>query len=176
VDVAALRPPYGGITPIDCPLEPQVARAYDEARSFAILKRRESLETTHLLYGVLSSKGEVTTWLMAEAGVGPAVVLGRLDDRVREHDFRGEAVPTRNYHECELLAEEVAWKAGVPSVREQDLLWALLIKSRDSRKLQRTCKAIGLDLTRLAVLLAERCPRPDFAVEDSSSIASGQLE
>ena len=50
VDICALRPPYGLITPIDCSIEPEVANAYNHAEKLAIRKNLRAIETTFLFY------------------------------------------------------------------------------------------------------------------------------
>jgi hypothetical protein len=160
VDVGAARHPYGDITPMDSPYDAEVARAYDEALTLAKAKRRELEEMAHLLYGLLAAKGKLTVKLCQQMGVQLDIVLRRLADALPVGDCPHAPFPTRNSRECQRMADDLAWHGGSPSVREQDLLWALLLKSPDSRSLQDTAAAVGLDLTTLASALSRIHPRP----------------
>lgn len=168
VDIAALRPPNGSITPMDSPLEPEVARAYNHAKQFAKSKRREAIETTHLFYGLLAANGEVIRWVFREAGFDVEEKSRKIKDSIRMHNASKEPIPTWNYLQCQRLAEEYAWQSGAHSVREQDLLWALLDKSKESPKLKEICHQIGVDLERLASLLNQRYPCPSILLTSLS--------
>jgi|GEM_PF-1725481 len=161
VDIMALRPPFGVITPMEAPLDPEVGWAFDAARALSRSKQRELIETTHLFFGVLTVGGPVIRALFERLPVDRGMVCSRLSDQIQARSFQGEPVPTRNYHECRRLAETLAREAGVLTVREQDLLWALLLKGPDSSKFQAACRDAGLDISDLASLLEEHYPCPD---------------
>lgn len=164
VDVGALRPPHGLITPMECPLEPEVGRAYDEAKRFAELKKRETIETTHLFYGCLAAKGEVVLWLFTKAGINCENVRQHIENLVKTHAFIGEPCPTRNYLDCCRLAEDIAWQTGSPTIREEDLLWAILTRGPDSAKFGAICQKICIDMALLVSLLAQRHPCPEIPI------------
>ena len=167
VDIGASRPPYGSITPLDSPFDPAVARAYGEAWKLARRKRRESVEMAHLLGGLLAARGDLLATLCASARVDPDALFGRLLDVLPAADADGEPGPTRNVCECQRLAADLAWRGGSRSVREPDLLWAVLLKAPHSPAFQRTCTAIGLDLGALTAALKRSYPCPQGLVSSA---------
>jgi len=175
VDIGAVRPPYGSITPLDRSLEPEVERAYDEAELFAKRKKSAVVETTFLFYGCLAANGEIVRWLLREAGMDAGHIRDRIDKLTKMRAFSGEPSPTRNYLDCQWLAEDLYWRAGSPSVREQDLLWSLLSRGPASGKFSKTCRELELDLGFLATILGKRYPCPEIP-ETLSSFASGLEE
>ena len=172
VDIKALRPPIGCVTPLDTPWEPEAARARDQARQFATARGRRAVETTYLLYGLVAAGGQVIRELCSKAGLELDDLRGRIESSVAATHVAGEPVPTRNCYECWRYAEDAAWSAGVRSVREQDVLWAVLIRGRASRKLRAKCQAIGIDLERLSQLLAVEHLPPDQIVLGSSMLST----
>lgn len=170
VDVGAARPPYGSISPMESPWEPEVVAAYEEAKSFARKKRREALETIHLLYGLLAAGGTHARWLFREAGVRLEEGLQRLDRAVQTHQASGEPVPTTNYLNCHRLAERYAQQAGAPSLRDEDLIWAFLHTGQRSGSVGDACSVLGINLDRLASLFAHRVPDPEKRIISSKSL------
>ncbi len=158
VDVAALRPPNGSITPIESPLEPEVRRAYIEAKEFARRKRREVIETTHLLYAVFKVNGSMTKRLLEAADSKVEDLIEDLDKHVRCLSSSGEPRQTRNLRICQEIACETARQRGADSVQEQDLLWALFRSDRQSSTFLRICGKLGLDLELLRATLRGICP------------------
>jgi len=161
IDVGALRPPEGSITPLGYPYEPEVLRIYDEAEAFARHKGRRSIEARFLLYGIVRVGGEIAQWLLQElTGPARANVQEIIDTDVSFHEYSGTPVPTITYTECQQLAERYAWQAGCASVREQDLLWAFIDKGKANAGIRRLCRAVGIDIDSLAGILSRKCPRP----------------
>jgi len=161
VDIGSLRPPYGSITPMECPLEPEVGQAYDEAKQIAKTKKRETIETTSLLYGCLVAKGDVVQCLFAKAGLSFEKIRQQIEPLINTHTFTGEAFPTQNYLDCCRFAEDIARQMGSPTVREQDLLWAIFTKGQGSVKFCTVCRKIKIDINLLANLISECYAYPE---------------
>jgi hypothetical protein len=175
VDVGALRPPHGSITPMDCPFYPEVAKAYDEARLLARRKGRECVEMSHLLYGILVAGGEVAVQMASHMGLSAVDTARHLADLVSPRAFGGEPTPTRNFHECQRMASDLAWQSGSPYVREQDLLWAVLTKAPESAAFTQACRRIGLNIEQLSKALEQQYVRP-VLTSSIASFASGPPE
>ena len=175
VDVGALRPPHGMITPMAYALEPEVALACDHAIDFAREKHRETIETAFLLYGLIAGGGSLTSAVTQALGVRPKEALRLLRDGVSRREHAAEPRPTWNYLECRRLAEAYAWHAEYRSVREQDVWWALLDRGVHSNSLRSAARLSGIDLAQLRAVLARICPRPQGATEDpvASQLWSG---
>jgi len=174
IDVVALRPPLGNVTPMEWPLAPEVDHAYRLARAFARRKGRAVLETTYLLYGVLSAGGEVTQWLFEAFGRDPGQICRELERRVPGRESEGEPVPTRHTQECMHLAAQFAWRRGIASVCEQDLLWAMLRRAEEpGSAFQTTCEKLRLEPRQLGAILAQRFPHPDGPCQCPSAPSVG---
>ena len=63
---------------------------------------------------------------------------------------------------CRSFALDISRQAGSPSVREQDLLWSILLEGRNSTGLQEVCARLGIELEKLAQWLGECYPPPDL--------------
>jgi len=166
VDIGALRPPLGPITPMDCTLAPEVAKAYDKATVFACEKNREAIETGFLLYGLLAARGAVTVAVFQALMADPEEKQGCFRNGIRRRAHAAEAQPTWNYLECRRLAEAYAWYADSRMVREQDLWWALLDRGARSSSLQSALRLAGIAYPELRAALARVCPRPEVADGD----------
>jgi hypothetical protein len=160
IDVGALRPPYGLVTPMNCPLAPVVKRAFLEAKQLARDKRRELVETIFLLYGCLTARGEILLWLFQEAGLDPDEIRTGIADLIGVKSFSGEPSATQRYRECQHWARQIASLAGAASIDEPHLLWALLNQGRESGRFCDICHRLGVDLDRLEKTLAGRYPAP----------------
>ena len=161
VDIRALRPPLGPITAMDCTLAPEVAIAYDQAVALAREKNREAIETGYLLYGLLAAKGAVTAAVLGTFMADPEEKRRSFRDGIRRRAHVVEAQPTWNYLECRRLAEAYAWHAASPTVREQDLWWALLDRGAQSSSLASALRLVGFSYPELRAILMQRFPRPD---------------
>lgn len=166
VDIGALRPPFGPITPMDCALAPELARAYDEAMTFANKKNREAIETGFLLYGLLASKGALTVAVFKALAVDSEEKRRCFLNGIHRRSRAAEPQPTWNYLECRRLAEAYAWYAGSRTVREQDLWWALLDRGAQSNSLQSALRLAGIGYPELRAALVRVCPRPEAADGD----------
>jgi hypothetical protein len=171
VDIKASRPPIGGVVPLRSEIEPEVARAYAEAEVLAGESAGGFVETLDLLAGLLRAGGEITRDLFTRAGLDIARVIWSLrPGRRARRDRLDEGGLTRNALAVRARAESLARVSGSPSVREQDLLWALLLGRHSSDRLTAICSGVGLDLDRLEALLAETRPcvwTPDTVSPDS---------
>jgi hypothetical protein len=167
VDVGALRPPRGTITPMDSALQPEVAKAYEAAKGFARSKRGRTIGTLHLLYGILSSEGELIRELLAELGLQAERVREELDRAIQQGTGTGAPVETRNVTQIRSIAEGEARRSGSSSVREAELLWAFLERCEDSKSFPEICDRIGFDVARLRRSLARKCPRQVPLMESS---------
>lgn len=145
VDVGAVRPPYGSITPIESPWELEVSLAYEKARQLAKQKQNSTVGMIHLLYGIISTEGEYIKWLFHEAHLDLGVICNSLQMDIQSENATKDPSHTQNYTLCQDLALKYAQHAGVPSVREQDLIWAFLQKSHQNRIIKRVFANINLD-------------------------------
>ena len=107
-----------------------------------------------LLYGVLAARGNLISGFLQTLGLDATTLQRQLDQLVLPGDCSHLPAPTRNYEHCLWLAEHIAWQQGVRSVREQDLLWALLMKTVESGGLCRAFELLKLDPERLRTELA----------------------
>ena len=162
VAIGALRPPRGTITPMHAPFEPIVERAHQEALRFAAAAARPA-ETACLLLGLLKARGQVVEQLADGLGLDVAEICERLRARLQRHEGQWAPAPTRNFLDCLNLAQELASREGSMSVREQDLLWALLTKVLDSTALQDAFNEAGLDVAAATCTLEQLHPRPNGA-------------
>jgi hypothetical protein len=175
VDLGALRPPLGHITPMEFPYEPDVGRADEAARAFARAKRREAVEMVCLLYGVIAARGPILLAILAKRGRDPSTLHRQLDDLVLPGECSQLPVPTRNYQHAFWLAGQIAWQQGVPSVREQDLLWALLVKTDESSGLRRAFEHLNLDPECVRAELSGHRPAPRMPTSLSSFSISARV-
>ena len=168
VNITALRPPNGIITPMDFPFEYVVDGAIEEARQFARRKRRKYVEITYLLYGLLVKNGEIIKLLFGKAGLDAITISQKIEEYVLEQNASTEPIPTRHFSECKRLAEDFAWQLGSRYVREQDMLWAIFVVGRDSEVFQDMVKKLRVNVAKLEELLAQQYPRPDTSYYGSS--------
>ncbi len=172
VDIRALRPPYGNITPIESPFEPVVECAFHEAEQLAKAKGH-NVETTFLFYGLLSACGQVTKWLLSQVGLDIEKKTIELAGKIVQGNERGKLKYTDHALDCKRRAEDLAWQTSVPSVREQDLLWAMIMEAANSHAFPEYCREISVDLTQLSNILEKKYPRPKAI--DSISFLSVSL-
>ena len=173
INISVLRPPQGDITPLDSRYEPEANRAIYETRCFALGKQREVTELTHLMYGLITTRGPVITRLFESAGISLAAMKSSLDNSVKTRHSPAPPVHSKNLNACLRLAEDYAWQNRNPGVREIDLIWALLEKGSDSTVFNAVCRRIDLDLNLLQRTLETfaqrpRSPFPSTALDDSN--------
>ena len=174
VDIGALRR-EGRITPMDSPLDLEVAASYVAAEAFAASKMRKTLQLTHLLYGILNVAGPVSAEAFRAADYDPEKLAMCIDNLPwGATEVAGAAPePTAGYIACQYLAEQYSWQQRSSSVRESDLLWALIEQGGSSTTLATTCERIGLDMRKVSDALAASHPPPIMG-DDSSRVEEGQ--
>ena len=91
---------------------------------------------------------------------GDDQVLNGIDMAVKTRESTMEPIPSKNLKACQKLAEDYAWQAQVPSVRDLDLFWAILDKGKDSRVFHQVCARAGIYPDKLAEILNDLYPRP----------------
>ncbi len=149
--------------PMDCPFDPLVAKACAAAEEFARRKRRPLLETTHLFFGLLQARGPLVEKAFRALGKSLDEALGQLEQVVSAGSFTADPEKTLNYQDCQRLALDLAWQARSNTVREQDLLWALVLKARASQTFPEVCQQLGLDLDRFKKVLEQQHPCPNLS-------------
>jgi len=160
LDVGALRPPEGSITPMGYPYDPDVVRIYDAAEKFTREKKRRGIESRFLLYGILAARGPVLQTLSDMFEPQFSAVMEDMEKNISGKEYTGPLFPTITYSECLQLAEKYAWQSGCQTVREQDVLWAVIEKGRANIGIRRICQQAELDLSSLAAALEDLHPRP----------------
>ena len=78
-----------------------------------------------------------------------------------------EPLLTQNVLEIRALAETYARQSGSPSVRESDLLWALLTNGEDSKGYRGFLKQFAIDTDQIKRRLAARYPPPESPPQSS---------
>ncbi len=164
VDILALRPPFGQITPLQHPFSPAVAGAVSSAWELSRSKKMESVELLHLLYGLLSARGEVTEIVFSKAGINTELLSKRLYSLLKGKDFTDEPAPTLNYTACLRQAGELAWQSESTYIQEQDLLWALLLQAPASKTFMENCSQAQLDLNKIGAMLEQYYPNPNLRI------------
>jgi len=172
IDIGSLRPPYGAITPFDCPLDGPVRRAYRAAEELAERKHCRHVETIFLLYGCLVADGSVTKWLLKEADLEKDALQGRITRMIKPGTASSPPRPTRSCRHCRQEAQRYAAAAGWSMVREEHLLWALLMRGPDSNQFRTICRRLGLETGALAALMARRFPLPDSSQGSGESVST----
>lgn len=169
VDVCSLRPPYGSVTPMWYPtLSPEVAQVCALALEFANSRMSKTLETTHLLFGLLSARGAVTERIFHNIGVDPGTVRSRLSSLLPMGNSVLGAAPTKNYRKCTRLAEQCADMLPGGMVREEHIWWAM-VENR-SKNFVILMSHIGVDIEEIGREVAELMP-PRLLDMDQSSIS-----
>lgn len=158
VDIAALRPPQGHITPMALSLSPEVVRAFREAQTLAKEKGREAVETGFLVYGLLRARGNVTRRICETLGVDPAEKADRIRGWLKALPPTTDPRPTWSHSECQRLARDFAWYSGVQAISERDLWAALLHHKIQSRSLVGACDVINTTLEQLRAVLTGLFP------------------
>lgn len=172
VDVTSLRPPYGSITPIGYPAEEgEAVSVFRASADLARSKRKETLETIHLLYGLISARGPICRRLMDGLGLDAGAVCTAIADHVREGNYSSEPSPTRNYRECERFARHCAQISGVP-LGEEHLWWA--IHEKPSKNLSLLCARLGITLELIPEVL-RNSPLYRLLQSDQSSVGLDML-
>lgn len=159
VDIMNLRPPAGRIMPLENPFEPEVARLFDTARQIAVSTRARNVETVHLLYAAILGEG-VTARIIDRMNVDRDHVRREMGIPPEISSETGYPAPTANVVECRQLAHSFARQQESPSVREQDLLWALLQKAPHSIRMVEACLKMHFDLELFRQYLTEVYPSP----------------
>ena len=158
LDVAAVRPPIGVVRPTQLANAPIVQHALWAAQKFAAARRAKLFETLHVLYGLCSVKGELTTWVLERAGGRADTVCRIIDRSLPAEDHPGVPIATGNAQICADTARGFARSDGRSTVEEVDLLWAAI--QNPSRNVRRVLEAAGCDFSSLIQELNQRWKRP----------------
>ena len=164
VNIAALREPFArghSVPPIECSYEPVVAKAFEEAEKTAKRKGGKTVQCSHLLYGVLESAGKVICELCRSIDLDAAACKEALDGSLSRRHALATTGLSANLRACQRLAEDFAREMGSTSVREQDLLWALLLVP--SVTLAANSRKAGMDLDAMRQALSRHYPPPPGA-------------
>lgn len=149
VDFTVCRPPYGSSTPLDSPLAAEVAYAYWAAFEFARFKRRPTLESTQLLYGIVKANGEIIQWLEECGILDREALLSDLEDEVDDLDHDEEPRRTVKFTLTQKLAEMYAEATSASSrgatIRELDLFCAILTVGKYSEAFMKNCKKVNFN-------------------------------
>jgi len=172
IDIKTLRPSAGTILPFENAFEPEVSRVLHEARSFTIRKQREIIEISHLLYGFIATNTPVMARALSDMGLEKETILTNLDHSVRNRNAESYPVKSKNLKACIRLAEDYSWQNKHPSVREIDLIWALIIKGNDSRVFRHIALRTGIKIKKLSEELEKYYPKPESPYP-STSLDSG---
>ncbi|MBI4864020.1 MAG: FHA domain-containing protein [Candidatus Riflebacteria bacterium] len=165
VDVGALRPPRGTITPMAWSLEPDVMRAHALAMETAKWRGAKRVGLTFLLYGLMANGGPVTREIFEAAGVDLRERCATLLKTLPHGEADTVPVRTDAYDKC---ADRSRRSAGASSVAESDLLRALLEVAPYSESLERSWPKDERD--RVATELESRYPRKSAIVMTIGSI------
>jgi hypothetical protein len=138
VDITALRPPHGHISPYETMFDSAVVGAIAEAEIVAGEMGSTILETLHLFYGLWMSRGAVSEQLAAASRVSRDEILLWSRAAMKQRLKPGPRGRTRGFEGCLAAARENARSLGSTVVREEDLWWALL--SGGSASLDRVFK------------------------------------
>lgn len=157
IDIMALRPEDGIITPIDCPREATVERAYQESERLARSKGRTVVETKFLFYGCLKANGKVIQSWSRQMGINTEDLCEGIDRLTSRESSSGELVLSTIYADCQRLAEDIAWWSRSAYVREQDLLLSLVNRGRTSRSLLKVCSKLKIDIFALEDHIRQSC-------------------
>ncbi|MDD5018463.1 MAG: FHA domain-containing protein [Eubacteriales bacterium] len=160
IDIWALHPPNGPVSPMDIMYTGEVEAILRKSEEFARKKKHESVELSHLLFGLVSESSIFKEVLSKEAGVTSPEVCAKIDDTQKAGLYEGQIAMTQNYIECIHMAEEFARLADSPYTREQDLWWAFLYKKHASAKTKKICTACGIDLDRAEKALSKVYTKP----------------
>lgn len=175
VDIGNLRQEPNFVLPVRGNFDPVVSRAYSESKRFAQSRNSETLELTHLLYGLLKAGGKITTRLFGETGVDLIEAKMLLERHMRKYDVPTSPTATANYLQCQRLAEIYGWTYGASFVREQDLIWAMLVTCHTSKALPKVLKMINTSCDQLTQAISQKHSLPVCEFE-SSSFMSGPAE
>ncbi len=161
IDIRAARPDIGKVEPLRLSHDPVVHQAMVWATQLGRPKQR--LETADLMYGLLRSDGSLLSDTLLSSGVPDSwIELKRSEPAVAQtplDNFDAPPLPmTRSHAVCLEAATSLSREAGLHTVREQDLTWALL-QSR-SRSTWRFLEEWRISLELVEKKLAERVPRP----------------
>ena len=91
----------------------------------------------------------------------------KVDKLISKKSFQGEPVQTRTYIDCTRLSEDLAWQAETPQVRWQDLMWAILLRGKESPKFKKFCRDVDITLEAIREFLEQRYPKPEMPNPDS---------
>lgn len=165
VDIAALRPPFGNVVPLRHPLlDPVVAKALVVAKEFAFSKMSKTIETVHLVYGLLAVEGRVTTEIFDATGVETA--RSYLSEHIPVGTSAFTARPTKNYRKCISLAEQFAELIPGSELKEEHLWWAIF-ETRSSNVI-RTFEHLRLNVSNLQESLKKILPNWLTSLDESS--------
>lgn len=126
VDITALRPPHGRMTPYETSFDSTVLAAVAEAEIIASEMGSPLLETLHLFYGLWASGGSLSPALAKAAGCSCDEILLWSKAVMRTHSRPSPRGRTRGFERCLADARENARSLGASLVREEDLWWAVL--------------------------------------------------
>ena len=91
----------------------------------------------------------------------------KVNKLISKKSFQGEPVQTRTYVDCTRLSEDLAWQAETPQVRWQDLMWAILMRGKESPKFKKFCRDLDITLTVIHDFLEQSYPKPGMPNPDS---------
>lgn len=165
LDVTALRPPLGPISPVRLSQSPVVARIYRESVRLQRERGLERLETSHLLYGLLKTGGDLTSRLFERCDRSIEKSLVAVERAIPRDSLEGVGEPTTNYRRCQDEAIRNSVQRRGSMVREADLLWAVI--HSPSAGLRALLGTIGADRETLVRELSRISTRP---IVDSSPI------
>lgn len=160
VDIMNVRPPAGRVVPLENPFEPEVAALFDKARLIAVAMNARNVEMVHLLFAVLLTNAGTAARVVDRMRVNRHAVQELVELQGPQTEGTAYPAPTANLVECRQLAHSFARQEESPSVREQDLLWALLQKAPHSMRLVEMCVKLHFDLEQFRQNLAELHPSP----------------
>ncbi len=160
LDVSRTRKMPVNIKPLDLESEPTVFNIYSEAEKFAETKGHRQVESAHLLYGVLKTGGEVTRKVFESCGQDYGEVSKRLESTIKQGNYRGVLVYTNSYRNFQDIAREIAGRSQSLTVREQDVLYALLRNYTISGTLGKLCEILSLDMKTLLLAFNKLYSKP----------------
>lgn len=161
IDVTALRPPHGRVTPCETAFDATVSGAVAGAEVVADEMGTCVLETLHLLHGLWAAGGPVSLQLVERSGYSLDEILLWSRAAMGRRTRRGPRARTRGFERCLADARENARSQGTTVVREQDLWWAILTSG--SASLECVFKSHPAIKASLLTALAEISPpsRPE---------------
>lgn len=164
VDIGASRPPVGQITPVESPFDDVSAAIIERATQFAMDRRLESVEVTHLLEGLLAVPNRVTSCLIQQFNLSRESMMRCVSHLYPAASHREPPKPTLNYQECLRLAQQLAWDTGT-NVGASELWHALINKARHSGNLHTVLSKVGVKIRAAQAWLEQNYPNSTTVYE-----------